>query len=160
MIVLRTDACGISSCKIMTIPSIRFNFLIAASLTDRTRLKKFIGKMVKKEGKPLAALQYIFCSDAYLLAMNREYLHHNFFTDIITFNLSEKSQPINAEIYISVDRVRENAANYNSSFKKELHRVIFHGILHLCGYKDKKPKDAQLMRQMEDEWLALYERST
>ena len=140
----------------MTIPSIRFNFLIAASLTDRTRLKKFIGKMVKKEGKPLAALQYIFCSDAYLLAMNREYLHHDFFTDIITFNLSEKSQPINAEIYISVDRVRENAANYNSSFKKELHRVIFHGILHLCGYKDKKPKDAQLMRQMEDKWLKSY----
>ena len=140
----------------MTIPSIQFNFLTAASLKDRTRLRKFIGKMVKKEGKPLAELQYIFCSDAYLLAINREFLQHDFFTDIITFNLSEKSQPINAEIYISVDRVRDNAANYNSSFKKEFHRVIFHGVLHLCGYKDKKPKDAQLMRQMEDKWLKSY----
>jgi probable rRNA maturation factor len=140
----------------MTIPSIRFNFLTAASLKDRTTLRKFIGKMVKKEGRQLAELQYIFCSDAYLLAINREFLQHDFFTDIVTFNLSEKSQPINAEIYISVDRVRDNAANYNSSFKKEFHRVIFHGVLHLCGYKDKKPKDAQLMRQMEDKWLKSY----
>jgi probable rRNA maturation factor len=116
--------------------------------------------MVKKEGKQLAELQYIFCSDEYLLAINREFLHHDFFTDIITFDLSEKGQPINAEIYISVDRVGENAADYSSSFKKELHRVIFHGALHLCGYKDKKPKDVQLMRQMEDEWLVLYSRST
>jgi probable rRNA maturation factor len=140
----------------MTIPSIRFNFLTAASLKDRNRLRKFIGKMLKKEGKPLAELQYIFCSDAYLLAINREYLQHDYFTDIITFNLSEKSQPINAEIYISVERVRENAVDYSSSFKKELHRVIFHGALHLCGYKDKKPKDAQLMRQMEDKALKSY----
>ena len=140
----------------MTIPSIRFNFLTAASLKDRTRLRKFIGKMVKKEGDQLAELQYIFCSDTYLLAINQEYLQHDFFTDIITFDLSEKGQPINAEIYISVDRVRDNAVNYNSSFKKELHRVMFHGILHLCGYKDKKPKDVQLMRQMEDKWLKSY----
>jgi probable rRNA maturation factor len=144
----------------MTIPTIQFNFLIATSLKDRTRLKKFIGKMVKKEGRQLAELQYIFCSDAYLLGINQKYLQHDFFTDIITFDLSEKGQSINAEIYISVDRVRDNAANYNSSFRKELHRVIFHGALHLCGYKDKKPKDARLMRQMEDKWLTLYDRST
>ena len=144
----------------MTIPTIQFNFLIATSLKDRTRLKKFIGKMVKKDGRQLAELQYIFCSDAYLLGINQEYLKHDFFTDIITFDLAEKGQPINAEIYISVDRVRDNAANYNSSFRKELHRVIFHGALHLCGYKDRKPKDAKLMRQMEDKWLTLYDRST
>jgi probable rRNA maturation factor len=141
----------------MTIPTIQFNFLIATSLKDRTRLKKFIGKMVKKEGRQLAELQYVFCTDAYLLGINQEYLQHDFFTDIITFDLSEKGQALNAEIYISVERVRENAVNYSSTFKKELHRVIFHGALHLCGYKDKKPKDAQLMRQMEDKWLALYE---
>ncbi len=88
----------------------------------------------------MAELQYIFCSDAYLLDINREYLQHDFFTDIITFDLSEKGQPINAEIYISVERVRDNAANYNSSFRKEIHRVIFHGVLHLCGYKDKSQK--------------------
>jgi rRNA maturation RNase YbeY len=140
----------------MTIPTIQFNFLTAANLKDRTRLKKFIGKMIKKEGRQLAELQYIFCSDAYLLGINQEYLKHDFFTDIITFDLAEKGQSINAEIYISVDRVRDNAANYNSSFRKELHRVIFHGALHLCGYKDKKPKDARLMRQMEDKWLNEY----
>ena len=140
----------------MTIQTIQFNFLTAANLKDRTRLKKFIGKMIKKEGRQLAELQYIFCSDAYLLGINQEYLKHDFFTDIITFDLAEKGQSINAEIYISVDRVRDNAANYNSSFRKELHRVIFHGALHLCGYKDKKPKDARLMRQMEDKWLNEY----
>ena len=142
----------------MTIPSIHFNFLIATSLKDRTGLKKFISQMVKKEGKQLTGLNYIFCSDNYLLDINKQYLQHDFFTDIITFDLSEKGQPINAEIYISVERVRENAGNYSSSFRKELLRVIFHGVLHLCGYKDKKPKDAKLMRQMEDKWLALYDR--
>ena len=144
----------------MTIPSIHFNFLIATSLKDRGRLKKFIGKMLKKEGRRLAKLQYIFCSDEYLLVINREYLRHDFFTDIITFDLSGKGQPIDAEIYVSVERVRANAAEYESSFRRELHRVIFHGVLHLCGYKDKKPKDAKLMRQMEDKWLVLYDRST
>jgi probable rRNA maturation factor len=140
----------------MTIPSIQFNFLIAATLKDRTRLKKFIGQQVRKEGEKLAALNYVFCSDEYLLAINQEHLQHDFYTDIITFDLSEKGQPINAEIYISVERVRDNAADYDSSFRKELHRVIFHGILHLCGYKDKTPKDAQVMRQMEDKWLMSY----
>ena len=140
----------------MTIPSIQFNFLIAATLKDRTRLKKFIGQQVRKEGEKLAALNYVFCSDEYLLAINQEHLQHDFYTDIITFDLSEKGQPINAEIYISVERVWDNAADYDSSFRKELHRVIFHGILHLCGYKDKTPKDAQVMRQMEDKWLMSY----
>ena len=140
----------------MTIPSIQFNFLIATTLKDRTRLKKFIGQQVRKEGEKLAALNYVFCSDECLLAINQEHLQHDFYTDIITFDLSEKGQPINAEIYISVERVRDNAADYDSSFRKELHRVIFHGILHLCGYKDKTPKDAQVMRQMEDKWLMSY----
>jgi probable rRNA maturation factor len=144
----------------MTIPSIHFNFLTAATLRDRTRLKKFIGQRVKMEGEKLASLNYVFCSDDYLLAINREYLQHDFYTDIITFELSEKGESINAEIYISVDRVRENAANYNSSFRKELQRVIFHGVLHLCGYKDKTAKDAKIMRQMEEKWLVLYQRST
>ena len=144
----------------MTIPSIQFNFLVAANLRDRIRLKKFIGNQVKKEGKEITAIDYIFCSDEYLLTINRAYLQHDYFTDIITFDLSEKAQSINAEIYISVERVRENAHHYNNSFRTELTRVIFHGVLHLCGYKDKTPKDAKLMRQMEENWLDLFERST
>ena len=144
----------------MTIPAIQFNFLQPIVLRDRTRLKQFLASLFKKEKKRLGELQYIFCSDDYLLQINRQYLNHNYFTDIITFDLSERDQSINAEIYISVDRVRENAREFGSSLRQELHRVMFHGALHLCGYKDKKPKDAQLMRQMEDKWLVLYDRST
>lgn len=144
----------------MTIPIIQFNFLEPIELRDRTQLKKFLISLFKKEGKRVEELQYIFCSDNYLLEINRQYLNHDYYTDIITFDLSEKAQPINAEIYISVDRVRENARNYKSTLKAELHRVIFHGALHLCGFKDKKPKEKKLMRQMEDKYLALWFRST
>jgi probable rRNA maturation factor len=136
---------------------IRFYFLQRNfSLADRSSLKRFVEKLFKKEEKVLQSLNYIFCSDAYLLSVNRQYLQHDFYTDILTFDLSEPGQPINAEIYISVDRVRDNANNYDSSFKKELHRVIFHGALHLCGYKDKKPAEAKIIRKMEDKYMDLY----
>lgn len=126
------------------------------SLSDRARLKSFIESLFKKEKKPLGQLGYVFCSDAYLLQLNQEYLNHNTYTDIITFDLSDSGRPLNAEIYISIERVRENAMQFKSSFKKELHRVIFHGALHLCGYKDKTMKSAQIMRKMEDGYLGLY----
>jgi probable rRNA maturation factor len=144
----------------MTIPTIQFNFLEPISLKDRTRLRQFLVSLFKKEGKKLGALQYIFCSDDYLLDINRQYLNHDYYTDIITFDLSEKGHPINAEIYISVDRVQDNAREYGSSIKKELHRVIFHGALHLCGYKDKTPAQEKEMRQMEEKYLNLWSRST
>src|SRR5215472_11446690 len=98
----------------MNNPTIQFNFLETISLTERTRLKRFIVSLFKREKKSLAELQYIFCSDSYLLEINRQFLHHDFYTDIITFDLSEKGQPILAEIYISVDRVRDNAQNFDS----------------------------------------------
>jgi probable rRNA maturation factor len=144
----------------MTIPIIQFNFLEPVSLKERTRLKKFLLNLFKKEKEKFAELQYIFCSDEYLLAINKQYLSHDYYTDIITFTLSTKDQPINAEIYISVDRVRENAHEFGSSFKKELHRVIFHGALHLCGYQDKSPGQSRKMREMEEKYLVLYDRST
>jgi probable rRNA maturation factor len=144
----------------MTIPIIQFNFLEPITLKDRTRLKKFLLTLFKKEKEKLAELQYIFCSDEYLLAINKQYLGHDYYTDIITFDLSAKDQPINAEIYISVDRVRENADEFGGSFKKELHRVIFHGALHLCGFKDKTPKESKKMREMEEMYLEFYGRST
>jgi rRNA maturation RNase YbeY len=142
----------------MNNPSIQFNFLEPISLTERTRLKRFLAALFKRERKPLAELQYIFCSDPYLLEINRQFLRHDFYTDIITFDLSEKGQPTNGEIYISVDRVRDNAQNFDSSLKKELHRVIFHGALHLCGFKDKSPREELEMRKMEEKYLALYDR--
>lgn len=144
----------------MTIPIIQFNFLEPVSLKERTRLKKFLLNLFKKEKEKLAELQYIFCSDEYLLAINKQYLEHDYYTDIITFDLSSRDQPINAEIYISVDRVRENAQEFGSSFKRELHRVIFHGALHLCGYRDKSTQESRKMREMEEKYLVLYDRST
>lgn len=144
----------------MIIPIIQFNFLESIALKDRRKLRLFLTRLFKKEGRSLAELQYIFCSDAYLLAINRQYLDHDYYTDIITFDLSEKNQPINAEIYISVDRVKDNAHKYDTSLRIELHRVMFHGALHLCGFKDKTTAQKEEMRKMEEKCLRLYERST
>jgi len=139
------------------ISPIHFHFLEPGlTLSDRSRLKLFIRSLFKKERKKLAGLNYIFCSDDYLLDINRQYLQHDYYTDIITFDLSEPGQAINAEIYISVERVRENARQFNSTLKQEIHRVIFHGALHLCGYRDKKKEEALLMRKMEEKYLGLY----
>jgi len=140
----------------MNNPTIQFNFLEPISLADRTRLKQFIIGLFKREKTPLAEVQYIFCSDQYLLEINRQFLQHDFYTDIITFDLSEPGQPIHAEIYISVDRVRENAREFNSSLKKELHRVLFHGALHLVGYGDKGREEEIKMRIMEEKCLTRY----
>jgi len=113
-------------------------------------------KKIKKEGIKIDTLNYVFCTDKYLLKINKEYLSHDYYTDIISFDLSEVPGQLIGEVYISVDRVKENAKSLNISFKVELHRVIFHGALHFCGYKDKKPSDAKKMRQMEDLWLSAY----
>lgn len=102
------------------------------------------------------SLTYIFCSDEYLLGINRQFLRHDYYTDIISFNLAAKKAPVEGEIYISLDRVKDNARQLKLPFKQELHRVIFHGALHLCGYKDKLRKDITLMRKMEDFYLKKY----
>jgi probable rRNA maturation factor len=134
-----------------------FHFLSkGVTLRDRASLKSFITKQFKAEGVKLERLDYIFCSDEYLLEMNRQHLKHDFYTDIITFNLSEKNQPITGEVYISIDRVKDNAKTLNQPLNRELHRVIFHGVLHLCGYKDKTPKDSKAMRAAEDRYLQYY----
>jgi len=137
--------------------NVHFHFLKGSnSLSDRTRLKSFITSLFKKEKKRLGEIHYIFCSDDYLLEINRQHLQHDYYTDIITFGLSDHGQPIQAEVYISIDRVKDNARQLNNSIKEELHRVVFHGALHLCGYKDKKAKDQGEMRKMEDKYLGLY----
>ncbi len=107
------------------------------------------------EDASYSSLAYIFCSDEYITEINTNFLKHDYTTDIITFNMGDKNA-IEGEIYISVETVRENASLFNTGFSEELHRVIFHGALHLCGYKDKSKKDAVLMRQMEDKYLDLY----
>jgi rRNA maturation RNase YbeY len=126
------------------------------SLRFRTKLKAFISKQCQKEGIRIEALQYVFCSDAYLLDINKRFLNHDFYTDIISFDLSEKRGSLVGDVYISIERVKENAKTEGNLYMHELLRVIFHGALHFCGYKDKKPADVKVMRSMEDKWLKAY----
>jgi rRNA maturation RNase YbeY len=128
----------------------------ATSLRFRTKLKAFISKQCLKEGVRIEALQYVFSSDAYLLDINKRFLNHDFYTDIISFDLSEQKGSLVGDVYISIERVKENAKTEGNLYMHELLRVIFHGALHFCGYKDKKPADVKVMRSMEDKWLKAY----
>lgn len=135
---------------------IKFFFPYKTSLSDRKRLKLFIESVFRKEKKVLEGLNYVFCSDEELLKINRQFLQHNYYTDIVTFDLSDPGKAIQAEIYISVERVKDNARQLRVPFRKELHRVIFHGVLHLCGYQDKKVHQQKEMRAKEEEILRVY----
>lgn len=116
----------------------------------------WIKQSVTKEKSSIGDINYIFCNDQYLLGINREYLHHDDFTDIITFDLSlPRSREISGDIYISLERVKENANSLKVDFDAELHRVMIHGVLHLLGYKDKKSPDKALMRKKEEAYLSL-----
>jgi rRNA maturation RNase YbeY len=128
----------------------------STSLRFKTKLKSFINKQCLNEGIHIETLQYVFCSDKFLLDINKRYLNHNFYTDIISFDLSDQKGILIGDVYISIDRVKENAKTEGSPYMHELLRVIFHGALHFCGYKDKKPAEAKLMRSMEDKWLKTY----
>jgi rRNA maturation RNase YbeY len=129
---------------------------VKLNLKNRTRLKTFIKDLFAREGQGLRNLQYVFCTDEYLLQINQEFLQHDTLTDIVTFELGEDPDITEGEIYISVDRVKENSAKFNVTEEHELHRVIFHGALHLCGYKDKTKDQSALMREKENECLELY----
>jgi len=115
----------------------------------------WIKAVIHKEKKHLSAINYIFCNDKYLLRLNQGFLKHSTLTDIITFDNSTQSGIIEAEIYISINRVSENAKKFKASFDEELHRVIIHGVLHLLGFKDKKPTEKALMRKKEEAYLSL-----
>lgn len=128
----------------------------AFPFSNRTALKLFISHLFERECIKLYELRYIFCSDEYLLDINRQFLNHDYYTDIISFDLSESARFVEGEIYISVDRVKENAKQARVSYQEEMLRVLFHGALHLCGYKDKKKSDIKLMRQKEEEYIRLY----
>jgi len=125
------------------------------SLQSRSELKAFIETLFKKEKKKLESINYIFCSDKRLLEINQQFLRHDYYTDIITFDLSE-TDATQAEIYISIGRVKDNAKTVGVSFKSELHRVIFHGALHLCGYKDKSKGETLKMREREGFYMNKY----
>ena len=138
-------------------PKVRFfSNDVQTSLRNRSTLKEFIESIFKKENKRLDFINYIFCSDKNLLTINKKFLNHDFYTDVITFNLSENNQHISAEVYVSIDRVRDNAKKIGTSINSELHRVLFHAALHLCGYDDKKKIELERMRRKEEELLAKY----
>ncbi len=127
------------------------------NLKEKRRLKKWLKAMISSEGFKLQALSYVFMSDEELLKMNIAYLNHDTLTDIITFDQSEKENSIEGDIFISVDRVRDNAEKFKVSFEKELLRVMAHGVLHLCGYKDKKEAEIKEMRNKENYYIDTYE---
>lgn len=135
---------------------INFNSLILSfALSKQILLKEWLTLVVLKEDKKLGELSFIFCADDYLLEINRKFLQHDFYTDIITFPTSTKTDIVSGEIYISIDRIRENAINRNEIFDKELARVLVHGILHLLGYDDHTEEEITLIRSKEDNYLLL-----
>lgn len=128
-------------------------------LLNKKKIRLVLESIFNNEGAHLQSLNFVFCSDAYLLKINRDFLSHDFYTDIITFDLSEgDSGTTIGEVYISIDRVKENALKLGVLFNEELLRVIFHGALHLCGYKDKKKKEIAEMRKKEEQYLRLFEK--
>ena len=134
--------------------AIQFSFQTNCPLKSRTKIKQWIKQVIETKGKKTGNITYIFCDDEYLLEVNKQYLQHDYYTDVITFDYVENDL-ISGDIFISTDRVRENALAFGSSETEELHRVIIHGALHLLGLKDKSEKEASQMRQAENEALKL-----
>ena len=125
------------------------------TVKNKEQLSSWLVGTAKKEGFTIDSLNIIICSDEYLYRMNMQFLQHDTYTDIITFDQSTVASFISAELYISIDRIRDNAKSQKSTIINELHRVMVHGLLHVCGYKDKKPADKAIMSSKEDFYLSL-----
>ena len=134
---------------------ILFHFKIKYKLKNRRKIKSLIKNIIEEENKIIGDINYIFCTDNYLLDINSKYLSHNTLTDIITFNFCENKK-ISGDILISLDRIKENSSIFEQSFNKELYRVMIHGVLHLIGYNDKTSKEKEKMREKEDYYLVNF----
>lgn len=132
---------------------ISFNYETSFSLENEARISDWISNVIDEEKHKLEEVNYVFCDDNYLHKLNVEFLNHDTLTDIISFDYSV-GKVVQGDVFISVERVAENAIDYKVSFLEELHRVIVHGILHYCGYNDKTDKDAVLMRSKENYYLS------
>lgn len=133
---------------------VRFNYQIEKfRLKDTLFHKTFLASVMAQEGIAFSEIQYIFCTDAYLIQLNRKYLQHDTYTDILTFSLALPKEPVVAEIYISIERVQENAASLSIPAEEELHRVMIHGLLHLCGFNDGTDAEKKEMRRKENFYL-------
>ena len=128
---------------------------ITFSLQEKLKHKAWLNEVAKQEGKKILELSYVFCSDDYLLQINQSYLNHDTLTDIVTFDNSEDPKKIEGDIFISIDRVKENGEKLGTS-ETELERVMVHGLLHLLGYKDKKKEDKEVMTEKEDFYIKQY----
>lgn len=133
-----------------------FNEDIDFKFQDKNKFKVWLKKVTDKEGFKLKTLNYIFCSDEYLHKINLEYLDHDTYTDIITFDNSEEESSIEGDVFVSIERIRENAQTLNIVFEEEVKRVIVHGLLHLCGYDDHTPEDKAEMRRLESEYILIF----
>lgn len=134
--------------------SIRFNNIdIEFDSVNVRTISKWLTKVIEDQNNKVGTVNYNFCSDEHLLTINQQFLQHDTYTDIITFDYSA-NLIVSGDIFISIDRVEDNALLYKTPFDQELHRVIVHGVLHLCGYKDKTNQEAAQMRKMEDHYLA------
>lgn len=137
-----------------------FNEDVDFKIPNPRKTKTWLKDIIESEGFELNQLNYIFCSDEYLLGVNQQYLNHDFYTDIITFDNSEEIEGIvEGDIFISIDRVKENAEQLSKTFKEELLRVLAHGVLHLVGYDDHEDEDELIMRQKEDTYIATFPKS-
>ena len=134
---------------------ISFNYELDFSLENEDVYSDWLSKVISSELKNEGEINYIFCDDDYLLEINQQYLDHDTLTDIISFDYSIGNE-LHGDVFISIERVRENALDFNVSFEDELKRVMVHGILHYCGYKDKSEKDEQLMREKEEEKMKMF----
>jgi len=134
---------------------IEYQYYNVKSQINEQQTTDWLEKVVEDENFVLGEIGYVFCDDEFLLGINQEFLQHDTFTDIITFSNSDVDGIISGEIYISVERVKENSIRLKTNFNQELNRVIVHGLLHLLGYKDKKEKDEYLMRQKEDYYISM-----
>jgi probable rRNA maturation factor len=133
-----------------------FSEEINFTFKKKIKTRNWLSNVIREENNSPQNINYIFCSDEYLLELNKKYLHHNTFTDILTFPDLSNSKKISGDIYISIERTKENAEKYQQTFDKELARIMVHGILHLLGYKDKAPEDKELMTLKEDYYLTKF----
>lgn len=134
---------------------ISFNYETGFELPDEKSISNWISKVILSEQKKEGEINYIFCDDEYLLEINQQYLDHDTLTDIISFDYSVGNE-LHGDIFISVERVAENAQDFEVSFEEELLRVLAHGVLHYCGYKDKSAEDEKIMRDKENEKIKMF----
>ena len=134
---------------------ISFNYELDFTLENESTIAEWLSKVIISENKKEGEINYIFCDDDYLLEINQQYLDHDTLTDIISFDYTVGNE-LHGDVFISIDRVRENSEEFKVSFENELNRVMVHGILHYCGFKDKTEDDEKMMRLKEDEKIKMF----